>query len=260
MRDISDYEQQYTSHPFERIQEKYRRRLAKETITKYAKAEDCILEIGCGLDPLFVDYQDEYSFVVVEPAVHYYENACVQADKYKNVFCCQGFFEDVIDQIKEKKVDIVICSSLLHEVEAPRQLLRGIGRLCGNQTIVHVNVPNAFSFHRLLAKEMGLLMDVHQMSDSNVTLQQHNVFDMKSLTELVTSEGYTILDSGSAFLKPFTHQQMQQCLDSGILNEEILDALDYMCDSCMKEYGSEIYVNMRYTVRQNMQGGMNRVC
>ncbi len=246
MRDILDYERQYTEHPFERSQEKYRRRLMKDVIAKYAKEGDCILEIGCGLDPLFVDYHDEYTFVVVEPAAHYYENACLLAEKYNNVLCYQGFFEDVMSRIMGRTYDIIICSSLLHEVENPRLLLQDIGCLCHRQTVVHVNVPNAFSLHRLLAKEMGLLEDVHQLSDSNLTLQQHNVYDMESLTKLVLSEGYCVVDSGSAFLKPFTHQQMQQCLDSNILNEDILNALDRMCASYMKEYGSEIYLNMRY--------------
>lgn len=246
MRDISNYEQQYMTHPFERNQEKYRRRLVKGVISKYAKPGDCILEIGCGLSPLFMDYHDEYKFVVVEPAAHCYENAHILAEKYKNVSCYHGFFEDAIPQIMERRFHIIICSSLLHEVENPRLLLQNIGCLCDQQTIVHINVPNAFSFHRLLAKEMGLITDVHQLSDSNITLQQHSVFDMESLKDLIISEGYSVLDSGSFLLKPFTHQQMQQCLDSNILNEDILNALDRMCASYMKEYGSEIYLNMRY--------------
>lgn len=246
MRDISNYEQQYIAHPFERIQEKYRRRLVKKVISDYAQAGNSILEIGCWLEPLFTDYNDEYKFTVVEPAAHCYENACALAEKYKKVSCYKGFFEDVADSIRGGAYDIIICSSLLHEVEKPSLLLKEIARLCGHDTVVHVNVPNAFSLHRLLAREMGLIGDVHQMSESNMVLQQHSVFDMKSLTELVMSENYEVLDSGSFLLKPFTHKQMQECTDSGFLNDDILDALDKICGSYMKEYGSEIYLNMRH--------------
>lgn len=246
MRDISDYEQQYTAHPFERTQEIYRRRLVKSAIAQYAGEGGAILEIGCGLNPLFTDYHDELSFVVVEPAAHCYENARALAEKYTNVSCCHGFFEDVVGQLEGKRFDLIICSSLLHEVEDPRLLLHNIGCLCGQETTVHINVPNAVSLHRLLAREMGLLEDVHQLSDSNMILQQHSVFDMGSLTELVTGEGFRVVDSGSFFLKPFTHRQMQQGLDAGILTEAVMDALDRICASEMKEYGSEIYLNMRH--------------
>ena len=58
MRNMEDYEQKYMNLDFERYQEKYRRRLVREVIDTYA-AKDCsILEIGCGLMPLFIDYQD----------------------------------------------------------------------------------------------------------------------------------------------------------------------------------------------------------
>lgn len=244
MRNIADYEQQYMEHPFERTQEGYRRKQIKSMIDTYAKAGNAILEIGCGLSPLFADYQDEYLFTVVEPAKHCYQNACSLAESYQNVKCFQGFFEEVVYQLGEKPFDMIICSSLLHEVEQPQLLLRAIGCLCHSQTIVHINVPNAFSFHRLLAKEMGFIQDVHQLSDANKTLQQYHVFDMETLTQLAVSEGFAVVDAGTYFLKPFTHQQMQQCLDAGILNHDILNALDQMCTSYMKEYGSEIYLNM----------------
>ncbi len=46
----------------------------------------------------------------------------------------------------------IICSGLLHEVEEPDKMIRDIFRLCGRETIVHINVPNANSIHRLVAK------------------------------------------------------------------------------------------------------------
>lgn len=245
MRNIADYEQQYMEHSFERYQEGYRKKLVEKVIADYAKEGASIAEIGCGPYPLFTDYKDEYSFTVVEPAKDWYENACDLAGKFRHVSCYRGLLEDFVRETKGNDFDIVICSSLLHEVENPQMLLRDIRRLCGQNTVVHINVPNAFSLHRLLAREMGLIEDVHQMSGYNVALQQHTVFDMDTLKALVDKENYQVIDSGSCFLKPFTHKQMQECMDAGILNEDILDALDGLCSLRLKEYGSEIYVNMR---------------
>lgn len=52
-------------------------------------------------------------------------------------------------------------------------------------------------------------------------------------------------DSGSFFVKPFTHAQMEQCLNNGVVGENVLDGLDKMIEF-MPELGAEIYVNCRF--------------
>ncbi|MCI9416616.1 MAG: class I SAM-dependent methyltransferase [Eubacterium sp.] len=247
MRDMEDYGEKVAAKDmeFERRQEYFRRNLVKKAIETYAPQGGSVLEIGCGLNPLFSDYQDEYQFTVVEPVNHFFKNAEHLAENYKHAVCYQGFFEDVAEKIKERSFDVIICAALLQEVEDPNRFLRAVQDLCSQSTIVHLNVPNAFSLHRLLAKEMGLLDDVHQFSERNHILQQQTVFDMESLKRLVRSENYQIIESGSIFLKPFSHKQMQQCIEHQILSMDVLEAMDRICESYMKEYGSEIYLNMR---------------
>ena len=137
---------------------------------------------------------------------------------------------------------MIICSGLLHEVERPDLLLECIKKECNHDTVVHINVPNANSMHRLLALECGYIQNTHDMSTRNKDLQQHNVFDMESLTTLVKAKGMKIEASGSYFIKPFTHAQMEKSLEAGILLEEILDGLYHM-EKYMPGLGSEIYVN-----------------
>lgn len=198
------------------------------------------------MKPLFIDYDDRYKFTVVEPSLHCYENAKTLSVQFKNVSVIRGFFEEVVDLLDSKEFDVIVCACLLHEVENPRLLLQSIARVCRkNDTVVHLSVPNAFSLHRLLAKEMGIIGDVHQLSDTNQKLQQHVVFDIDSLKNLVESEGFRVIDSGSIFLKPFAHSQMQKIIDVGIINSEVLDAFDAVCSSRLKEFGSEIYVNLK---------------
>lgn len=60
MRDIADYEHHYMEHPFERYMEKYRREVVKKAVKQYCVKEDSILEIGCGVKPLFCDFEDQY--------------------------------------------------------------------------------------------------------------------------------------------------------------------------------------------------------
>lgn len=55
-----------------------------------------------------------------------------------------------------------------------------------------------------------------------------------------------ICEKGSYFVKPFSHAQMLKCVEQGIIDENILEAL-YKLTAYLPEYGSEIYVNYRYT-------------
>lgn len=99
MRDIIEYEKQYVGHFFERYQEKFRRKMVRNVIKNYAQKGDSILEIGCGVNPLFTDYLDEYSFTVIEPAESLYLNACALAGVNDNIVCYQGFFENIADKL-----------------------------------------------------------------------------------------------------------------------------------------------------------------
>ena len=66
---------------------------------------------------------------------------------------------------------------------------------------------------------------------------------MNSLSELVETSGFKIVDKGSFFLKPFTHRQMMEMLKNNVIDTNILNGLDRMT-KYFPEFGSEIYVNI----------------
>ena len=139
---------------------------------------------------------------------------------------------------------MVICSSLLHEVEKPEVLLKAIFSVCNESTIVHINVPNAKSFHRILAYESGMIKNVHDMSKRNIELQQNRVFDIETVAELVRGCGGTMIDSGTYFVKPFTHKQMLDLLEEKIIDEDVLNGF-YTMTKYMPDLGSELYVTCK---------------
>lgn len=240
MRDIDEYAKKYSLSGFEKYKVFYRRKKLLEIIETHSPKN--ILEIGCGSEPLF-KYIENVKFTVVEPAQEFYDNALALAEGSSRIICLQGYFENVVGELAGD-YDMVICSCLLHEVEKPDRLLQSIMQVCNNNTIVHINVPNADSIHRLLGKEMGILQDVHDMSETNKELQQNNVYDRKTLRKVIEDSGLEIIESGSFFVKPFSHAQMYQMLEMEILSEDVLDGL-YELGKYMPEFGSEIYVNCR---------------
>ena len=238
-RDMQSYQVEYEKLPFEPYQVQFRRKQVISQISKYAPKT--VLEIGCGMLPLYLDMPEIERWCVVEPGDLFYENAKKQAPE--NVQMIHGFLETSIEPVKEMNIefDYIVCGCLLHELPEPKKMLQAIMKVCGENTVVNINVPNAKSFHRLLAVEMGLISNVYNKSQTQITMQQSETYDLESLRKVCEENGFRVVNEGSFFIKPFTHGQMQACLDKGIFDERLLDGLNGMI-KYMPEYGSEIFV------------------
>ena len=247
-RDIENYEKQYQEHRFEDVMVKYRRKVVLRILQKY-KAKN-ILEIGCGNAPIFEYYPDFNSMTVVEPALVFFNNLTDKSKLFpeKKITMVHGFLENVYEKLAANSYDFILVSGLLHEVDSPELLLNLISNLCGNDTVVHINVPNKNSFHRMLALKSKIIDSLDQHSDSQIRLQQKDFFDMESLTQLIGNAGFTSIDQGSYFLKLFTHTQMDQILSNNIINDKILNGLFEILE-LFPEYGAEIFMNMRLKIK-----------
>jgi len=247
MRDIYSYEKEYLKSDFEIQQVKYRKRKILETVN------DCkggkILEIGCGDEPLFPYINNYKKYTVVEPAETFYKKAKILAKGYPNVVVKKDYFNYSFINQNADKYNYVILSGLLHEIEEPIELLECIKMILEDNAFIHINVPNAMSFHRLLALEMGIINSIYEKSDTNIRLQQTSVFDLNSLAKMIEDvfdkSDYKILSSGSYFVKPFTHEQMQKCIDMKIFDTSVLEGL-YKMEKWIPNLGSEIYINIKY--------------
>lgn len=249
MRDIEKYTADYSASDFEqKYQARYRREKIIELLNKYPHGH--ILDVGCGVDPLARYCAPDSEWTIVEPSHEFIENAKSVLSGGARVHYIEGLLEDVAPSLERGRFDYIVVSSLLHELESPATLLRSIYELADEQTTIYINVPNAHSLHRLLAVEAGLIPAAETLTERNALLQQHAVYDLASLTralELVATDcgrRLDILDSGSFFVKPFTHRQMEQCLVAGILTDDIIDGFSRMT-RYMPELGSEIFVNFR---------------
>lgn len=243
-RDIKHYSKCYLSSPFTKENVEYRRKLIIDQIKKYK--HNHILEIGCGMYPLFsyLDTEEYNDYTIIEPSDVFVQNALDDIRKRgldAKVFIKQGYFEEIHIA---GNYDFIICSSLLHEVNFPEIILKKIYLTASQETVLHINVPNAYSLHRLIAKEAGLIADVHEFSNRNINLQQNKVYDIDSLEEEVIKAGFSVLEKGSYFIKPFTHKQMADMLENGIIDKNILDGL-YEISKYFPEYRSELYINAK---------------
>lgn len=248
MRDINTYESDYLNidYDFSKWQMYYRQKKILEILGRYPHRN--ILEIGCGTNPTFQFISDYEKYVVIEPSKSFYNNALdiIEHSKKKSVEIINNFFENTLEILEANSYDYIIISSLLHEVDDQYLFLQTLQNVCDKETVVHINVPNALSLHRILAKESGLISSVYDPSERNIKLQQNRVYDMNSLISDIKQvfPTFTMLENGSYFVKPFTHHQMGKLLTNEIIGKEVLDGL-YNLIKYMPEFGSEIYVNFR---------------
>lgn len=244
LHDYSEkYSEQYRDRSFETTLVAVRRQQVLRSLERYPHRR--VLEIGCGLEPLFLFCDDYDSYTVVEPAEEFVAHARERAPQGRDVRVLQGFFEDVAGSLeREPAFDFVVVSSLLHEVADPQVLLAAVRRVCGAATTVHLNVPNVYSFHRLLALEMGLIDSIFEPSATETAFQRRSRYDRETLTRTVEAAGFRLVDSGTYLIKPFTHAQMEALLRQGIVAPEVIGGLERMA-KYLPDMGCEIFVDLR---------------
>jgi SAM-dependent methyltransferase len=250
---VEGYTDLYEGHysggfSLERVLIEARRKIILDCVARHGSRS--ILEIGCGLEPLFTFVEDFDAFTVVEPSRRFVENARKLAAGDQRVTIIEGFIEEVAGQLGGHSFDLVVASSLLHEVPDPAALLTAIRSLCGPSGVAHLNVPNVRSFHRLLAYEMGLIDSLFVQSETEARFDRHTRFDAPALRAILEAQEFELLDSGTYFIKPFTHEQIEAAVDRGILDREVVRGLERM-SKYLPEMGAEMYVEARAKPRDD---------
>jgi len=245
MRDLINYAEQYEKHTYEKFQVYFRKKKIKEILAN--NNHEILLEIGCGFESIFKDIESYRKLYIVEPTQLFYNKTvsdCIESKRRNDIVVINKILEDCETEFDEISFDFVLLSGLLHEIIEPQNLLQFLHRKVSDNTIIHINVPNAKSFHRLLAVEMGLIANEFQKSDSDTKFQRHSVFDLHSLTNLVEQKGFKIIDKGSYSFKPFTHLQMEKMISAKLITEDVLEGF-YKLEKYFPEFGSEIFVNIK---------------
>lgn len=246
-RRIEEYGKRYLAdYGFEAVMVAARQRLILELLGRIQPK--VVLEIGCGIDLLGTRVAKARlpveQWLIVEPAQRFFNAARSLKMGATRVDVIRGFLEDSVDAIRARCTrapDLIVCSGLLNEVKQPERILKSARRLLGASGTVHVNVPNAYSLHRRLAKAMGIVETEKQLTARNRQLAQYRVFDLEGLIDLAAGAGFQVVEKGGYFLKPFTHAQMESI--AGVLSSKVLDGL-WQLGREFPALASEIYVNL----------------
>lgn len=199
-----------------------------------------ILEVGCALEPMYPYIEDFETYTIVEPSVEMARSVAAAAAADGRVDVLNSTMEDAAGDLAKRRFDFIICSGVLHAVSDPAAFLSAIRAICDACTVCHVIVPNANSFHRLLAVEMGLIERVEELSPRDRRFGYCEPFHRGTLRALLHECGFRVTRDGTFFLKPFTHDQMREMLDRGIVPKSIVEGLYRMSNYC-PELGCELF-------------------
>lgn len=189
-----------------------------------------VLEVGCGPDLLIDRFDLPASaidmWMVVEPSFYADEIEARLADCGK-LALTRGYMEDRIAPLRAaapQGYDAVMLSGLLHETTNPATMLSAAHDLLKTGGHLFVSVPNARSFHRLLAVDMGLMASETQLSARNIELGQPVVYQRDTLEALVHEAGFEALEFSGYMFKPFSNGQMGGVIDA--IGTDIVDGLN----------------------------------
>lgn len=204
-----------------------------------------VLEIGCGLDPLIEWVPHTHAFTTVEPCESFVECARRAGSRHPNHRVIQGFLEDALPALRERgPFDFIVASSLLHEVPDPVRFLDAVRSLCEPNTVVHVDVPNVRSLHRLLAVEMGIIPDLFEESETEKRFGRTTRFDPPRFKGQLERAGFEVVEFGTYFIKPFSHSQMEKLIDEKIVSRGIISGLEKLA-AHLPDFGAEMFADVR---------------
>jgi|ERR1044071_6307375 hypothetical protein len=241
-RDLDNYQQEYVTSPFEEHLMAARREVVLEFLCRRQLKD--ILEVGCASRPLVESLPDFRSCIILEPGRVYFDQAQAAIQKLPAGERVKLFPQRFEDFAEHPSIDVIIISSLIHEIADAAGMLRHAFDIAPASCWLHINVPNAKSFHRLWAVEAGLIRNEYEKSAMQIRLQQSHTFDLDSLKGLVQQAGFAVEESGSYFIKPFSNAQMQQLVDVGILTKPLVRGLMKM-ERHLPGLGADIFVNAR---------------
>lgn len=153
-----------------------------------------------------------------------------------NLIKIHSLFEEFEPTVK---FDTIILNHVLEHIENPVNLLNLIYHWLADDGVFIVGVPNAKSFHRLAAVEMGLLKTEYDLNERDHELGHFRVYDLEQLKKQVHSANFKIEKEGGIFLKFLSNAQIEE-----YLNENIITAYFNLAKSFYKN-AAEIYLVLK---------------
>ena len=199
-----------------------------------------VIELGCykgaATERLVKSCQE---LIVVEAAKTYITYVSDRLKEYSNCTFIHSTWQD-FDYAASDISDVVFFMGLQYlDRKDAKFVLRKIKSFLEPDGRLHIVVPNARSLHRRIAYYMGLIDDVHVLSDRNNVRGHRRVYDNDILHSELKECGFNVSHWEGVFLKPFPDDMMSQ-IDENVLyglceiGRELPDYCAHLYALCVK--------------------------
>ena len=120
------------------------------------------------------------------------------------------------------------------------EMLKNCLQLLDSDGILLINVPNAFSIHRILGAYMGKLESIHSLTETQLIMQQINPpFTPETLRVLLQNNGFQIESIFTVLPKLLDHKNLSDVIEAGLIDRYFLANLNKLAGK-LDGFGSEI--------------------
>lgn len=218
-RDLQNYRRAFQDLPFEEYVEALRRQALASFLDKVNSVDlQNVLEVGVGRRSIFEEWSTKASRAIVEPDETFLHSVRTRLGETECKYYASFFEQHQTDD----RYDLIIASSVLHESEDEGSFLGRAWELLCDSGILVVVVPNAASIHRLIGLELGIIVDLSELSSTNIRMQQRRVYTFKSLEQTLGDYRFETFHTDGIFPKILDHTNFAQALLEGEVDETFL--------------------------------------
>lgn len=195
--------------------------LAVRTFAPYIKQERRALEFGCS-DGFMTGLirQHVKNLTVVDGSQTFIEIA------KKKVPADVKFVHSLFEEFRsDRSFDYIFATFVLEHVDDAVSFLKLSRDLLSDDGLLFLVVPNARALSRQLARHMGLLKSLYELTPNDVNHGHRRVYDRALLNRDLEAAGLLQVSQGGLLLKLLADFQMDKMLDSEILGASQTDGL-----------------------------------
>ena len=178
-----------------------------------------VLELGCA---------DGYMARLLAPSVE--RHVVVDAVTFPSTRLPPSaeFHQSLFEEYEPaERFDLVIMSLVLEHVLDPVELMaRGRAWLRSETGHVVAIVPNIRALSRQLARAMGIIRELDDLTPNDRAHGHRRCYDRASFDRNIVAAGGEILLRGGLLLKPFANFQMDRMIEADVIGREQLDGLE----------------------------------
>lgn len=201
-------------------QQRLMRHLEIKVASQYIKSGKA-LELGCEIgymSELIAPLVDQLD--IVDASQFFLDRTKARSIPNARYFC--SLFEEYKPDCS---YDFVFASHVLEHLIDVQDVLEMVKSSLGPEGLLFVAVPNARALSRQLARHMGLISNLYDLTPNDLRGGHRRVYDQVTLRRELELAGFEFVVQGGIFFKPFADFQMDRLIDTGILGEQQLQGL-----------------------------------